>query len=584
MEKQPFSLLSLIRYLKPYWHWVLLAPFAMFLEAYMDLLQPALMKRIVDDGVMASDQALVFRTGLQMFCYALLGACGGCLCTYFSSKAAMGFGNDVRKALFFRIQQLAFEQTDRFTAGSLTVRLTSDIGTLQFLVISLTRMLLRSPFLLFGSIVFVVRTDWHLALPLLLSAPLLIIAVVCWMRKLIPLFQKRLEQSDSLNAKMQETLIGIRVVKAFDTEKGEASRFEVLNRALSDTDLKSGYLHSTLGPALSLIQHLTVVVILIVAAYEANSGLVKAGEIAAIVNWVSQVMMSLIHLSFMTMHFSRAVISAHRVLEVLETEPAIRDGEEKNAPEDGSVEFRDVTFAYPGSSGLPVLEHISFKAPMGTHIAIVGATGSGKTTLLNLLARFYEPDSGEILVGGRSIRTYALDSLRSIMGIVLQNPRLFAGTVFENVRWGRPDASNEEVEDVLRIAQADRFVSRFPQRGATNVAQGGVSLSGGQKQRLSIARALIREPKILIFDDATSAVDPVTERLIWDSIRARFRRTTVLSVAQRASSLQAADRILVLEKGRIVGFDTHDELLKNCEIYKEIIDSQITPTDRKEGV
>lgn len=583
MEKETPSLSKLFRYLKPYWHWVLLAPFAMFLEAYMDLLQPALMKRIVDDGVMASDQALVFRTGLQMLCYALLGACGGCLCTYFSSKAAMGFGNDVRKALFFRIQQLAFEQTDRFTAGSLTVRLTSDIGTLQFLVISLTRMLLRSPFLLIGSIVFVIHTDWHLALPLLLSAPLLIFIVVRWMRKLIPLFQKRLEQSDLLNAKMQETLIGIRVVKAFDTEKGEASRFEALNHALADTDLASGYLHSTLGPALGLIQHLTVVVILFIAGYEANSGLVKAGEIAAIVNWVSQVMMSLIHLSFMTMHFSRAVISAHRVLEVLETKPAIRDGEEKNAPEDTTIEFRDISFAYPGSSGLPVLEHVSFTVPMGSHIAIIGATGSGKTTLLNLLARFYEPDSGDILIGGNSIRRYALDSLRSMMGIVFQNPRLFTGTVFENVRWGRPDAKNEEVEDVLRIAQADRFVAQFPQRGETRVEQGGVSLSGGQKQRISIARALIRHPKILLLDDATSAVDQATERLIRESIRTRFRRTTVLSVAQRASSLQDADCILVLDKGRIVGFGTHEELVKTCGIYREIIDSQNTSVYRKEG-
>lgn len=583
MEKESPSLSKLFHYLKPYWHWVLLAPFAMFLEAYMDLLQPALMKRIVDDGVMASDQALVFRTGLQMLCYALLGACGGCLCTYFSSKAAMGFGNDVRKALFYRIQQLAFEQTDRFTAGSLTVRLTSDIGTLQFLVISLTRMLLRSPFLLIGSIVFVIRTDWHLALPLLLSAPLLIFIVVRWMRKLIPLFQKRLEQSDLLNAKMQETLTGIRVVKAFATEKGEASRFEFLNRSLADTDLASGYLHSTLGPALGLIQHLTVVVILFIAGYEANSGLVKAGEIAAIVNWVSQVMMSLIHLSFMTMHFSRAVISAHRVLEVLNTKPVIRDGCEKQAPEDTTIEFRDVSFAYPGSSGLPVLEHVSFTAPMGSHIAVIGATGSGKTTLLNLLARFYEPDSGDILIGGHSIRRYALDSLRSMMGIVLQNPRLFTGTVFENVRWGRPDANNEEVEEVLRIAQADHFVAQFPQRGETSVEQGGVSLSGGQKQRISIARALIRRPKILLLDDATSAVDPATERLIRESIRTRFRKTTVLSVAQRASSLHDADCILVLDKGRIAGFGTHEELVKTCGVYREIIDSQNPSVYRKDG-
>ena len=291
----PFTKLHhLLRFLRPHWHWVVLAPFAMLLESYMDLLQPALMQRIVDEGVSAHDQALIFATGWRMLLYALLGALGGALCTYFSSKAAMGFGNDVRQAVFRAVQRLTFEQTDRFTAGSLTTRLTDDISVLQFLVMMLTRMLLRSPFLLIGSIILVLRTDWHLALPLLLSAPVITWIVIRWMSRLIPLFRERQLRNDRLSAKMQETLIGIRVVKAFATERGEARRFEGLNQAVAETGLEAGYLHATLWPALSLVQHLTVVVILFVAGFEADAGLIKAGQIAAIVNWVSQVMMALI--------------------------------------------------------------------------------------------------------------------------------------------------------------------------------------------------------------------------------------------------------------------------------------------------
>ena len=571
----PFTKLHhLLRFLRPHWHWVVLAPFAMLLESYMDLLQPALMQRIVDEGVSAHDQALIFATGWRMLLYALLGALGGALCTYFSSKAAMGFGNDVRQAVFRAVQRLTFEQTDRFTAGSLTTRLTDDISVLQFLVMMLTRMLLRSPFLLIGSIILVLRTDWHLALPLLLSAPVITWIVIRWMSRLIPLFRERQLRNDRLSAKMQETLIGIRVVKAFATERGEARRFEGLNQAVAETGLEAGYLHATLWPALSLVQLLTVVVILFVAGFEADAGLIKAGQIAAIVNWVSQVMMALIHLSFQTMHFSRSFISARRVLEVLGTEPGIQDGPRSEAPADGGIEFRNVSFAYPGSSGQPVLKDLSFRIQPGTHVAIIGATGSGKTTLMNLIARFYEADGGEVLVGGAPVRTYALRALRGAMGIVLQNPRLFVGSIDENIRWGRADATDKEVAEAARIAQADRFIAQFPEHGATRIAQGGVSLSGGQKQRISIARALIRHPQILLLDDATSAVDPETERRLRQGIRRHFRGTTVLSVVQRVSSIQDNDTILVLDGGSIAGFGTHEELLRTCAPYREIIDSQ----------
>lgn len=572
----PVRVRALFAHLKRHWPWLALAPAAMLLETAMDLMQPALMTDIVDVGVGELRPDVVRATGWRMLLCAALGALGGMACTLVSSRAATGFGSDLRKALFARVQRLSFAQTDRFTAGSLTTRLTNDVMTMQFVVVMLTRMLLRSPFLLVGSVVLVLRTDWRLALPLVLSAPPLAWIVVHWMRRMLPLFAAGQKRTDELSSAMQEALEGIRVVKAFAAEGRVKAAFDVRNGALAETGLQSGLLGATLGPALQLVQQLALVAIVFLAAREADAGLVKVGQIAAIVNYATQVMMSLVMLSFQSMHVSRAMISARRLAEVVCTEPEIRDGPHPKPPADASVELRGVSFSYPGAAGDPVLRGIDLRVEPGEHVALVGGTGSGKTTLLSLLPRFHDATAGLVLVGGLDVRRYRLDALRGAMGIVMQNPRLFSGTVAENVRWGRPDASDAEVRRALRAAQAESFVDAFPEGLATPVAQGGTTLSGGQRQRLAIARALLRRPRILLLDDATSAVDPATERALRAALRAEAAGTTVLTVAQRIDSIRDADRIVVLDGGAVVGAGTHETLLASCPTYREIVDSQST--------
>lgn len=570
------SVRPLFRFLRPYRHWIALAPVAMGIEAAMDLAQPAFMKRIVDEGVSAGRLDVIRDAGWTMLLLALAGSLGGLLCTFVSTRAATGVGNDLRKALFSRVERLSFAQTDRFTAGSLATRLTNDVTTVQFTVVAATRMMLRAPFLLFGSIALVLLTDWRLSLPLVLSAPVLAWIVVRFMSRMVPLFRERQRRTDALASSMQETLEGVRVVKAFAQEGRVQGRFDALNEGLAETGLSTGFLGARLGPSLQIAQQATLVAIVFLAAREASAGLLKAGEILAIVNWSSQVMGALVMLSFHVMHFSRAAISARRVAEVLATDPDLLDGPCAEPPAEGSVEWRGVSFAYPVAAGDPVLRGVSLRVAPGEHVAFVGSTGSGKTTLLHLVPRFRDATAGEVLVGGRDVRDYRLGALRGAIGVVLQAPRLFSGTVAENLRWGAPDATDEQVEAAARVAQADGFVRAMPEGYATRIAQGGTTLSGGQRQRLCIARALLRRPRILILDDATSAVDPATERALRAALRERMRGTTVLTVAQRADSIREADRIVVLEGGAVAGVGTHEELLRSCATYREIVESQRT--------
>ena len=576
MDADAASVRPLLRFLRPYRLWIALAPVAMGIEAAMDLAQPALMKRIVDEGVTPGRLDVIRDAGWTMLLLALLGSLGGLLCTYVSTRAATGVGNDLRKALFSRVERLSFAQTDRFTAGSLTTRLTNDVSTVQFTVVVATRMMLRAPFLLFGSIALVLLTDWRLSLPLVLTAPVLAWIVVRFMSRMVPLFRERQRRTDGLASAMQETLEGIRVVKAFTREDRVRSSFDALNDGLAETGLATGSLGARLGPSLQIVQQATLVAIVFLAAREASMGLLKAGEILAIVNWSTQVMGALVMMSFHVMHLSRAMISARRVAEVVATEPEIVDGPCAEPPADGSVEWRGVSFSYPGAAGDPVLRGVSLRVAPGEHVAVIGATGSGKSTLLHLVPRFRDATAGAVLVGGRDVREYRLDALRGAIGVVLQAPRLFSGTVAENLRWGSPDATDAEIEAAARVAQADGFVRAMPEGYATKIAQGGATLSGGQRQRLCIARALLRRPRILLLDDATSAVDPATERALRAALRAELAGTTVLTVAQRADSIRDADRIVVLEGGAVAGVGTHGELLRSCAPYREIVESQRT--------
>ena len=570
-------MLKLLRYLRPYWFWVLLAPLAMALEVRMDLYQPELMSRIIDDGISAGDTAAILAIGWRMLLFAFLGLLGGFACTYCSSRAALNFGIDLRQALFRRVLGLSFADADRFTTGSLVTRTVNDVRVMQSVVIMATRMLVRAPLMLVGSIVLVCVTDARVALPILAAAPILAWMVVSRVRRMRPMFRKMQTRIDDLNAVMQENLTGIRVVKSFTAEEREMDRFRAANDGLCETGLETGRIMITFGPLISLVQQSAVIAILFLAARDASLHLLLVGQIVAIVNYATQVMMALVMVSFQLMHFSRAQVSAQRINEVLDSVPSIEGGTSRESPSDGSVSFRGVSFAYPGASGPPALADIDLDIPAGGHVAVLGSTGSGKTTLLHLVPRFHDATGGAVLVGGRDVRDYALDPLRGSIGLVMQDIRLFSGTIAENLRWGRADATQEDIERATRIAQAHEFIQSLPQGYDTPVAEGGTTLSGGQRQRIAIARALVRQPKILLFDDCTSALDTVTERRLLDALRRELRGVTVVRIAQRVSSVTDADRIVVLDNGRIVGNAPHAELVRDCPTYREILDSQQAP-------
>ncbi len=560
--------------LKPYWVWLLLAPLAMALEVSMDLMQPALMSRIIDTGIATGSQKAISEYGGKMLLCAFFGLIGGFGCTFFSSRAAQSFGNDLRRLLFHHIQKFSFSETDKFTTGSLVTRLTNDVQAMQYVVTMFTHMVIRSPLLLAGSVVLIVTTNSRIAIPLLLAAPVLSAIVVWKVRCVRPQFEQMQKRVDDVNSVMQENLTGIRVVKAFANEDDERTRFDEANLRLTETSIKTGRIMITLGPWLSVVQHATVIIIMFMAAHAIDLRLIQIGQVAAILNYATQVMMALVMLNFQMMHYSRAVVSAKRIQEVLDTAPSIINGHHTTSPAEGTIEFKAVSFKYPAASGVPALRNISLKIAHGESIAFMGVTGAGKTSLVNLIPRFYDATSGDVLVGGVPVRDYTLYALRRSIGIVMQNTTLFSGGIAENIRWGRHDATNAEVENVAKIAQAHDFITTFPEGYHTNVAQGGVTLSGGQRQRISIARALLGNPKILILDDSTSAVDVTTEAKIQDALRSVMADMTVIKIAQRISSVLDSDRIVLLDDGVIVAIGNHEELLRSSPEYREICDSQ----------
>ena len=563
-----------LKLLKPQAGWLIAAPILMGVEIAMDLMQPTLMSRIVDEGVTLGNQEAIRGYGYRMLLCACIGLVAGYASSLCSSRAALAFGCDLRRRLFRHIQRLSFAETDRFTTGSLVTRLTSDVNIMQHGLIMVTRMLFRSPMVLLGSVYLVLATNPRIALPLLAAAPVLSAIVVWRVRVVHGLYAQIQARTDDVNSVMQENLTGIRVVKAFASEPRERARFDDTNERLAETGIKAGRIMVALGPWLSFVQYLTVIAIVFIAARDINRNLIKIGAVAAIINYATHVMMSLIMLSSQVMHLSRGVVSGRRIGEVLDTAPSIIGGTRDAPPENGAVEFRGVSFRYPAASGAPVLQKVSLAVGHGEHLAIMGATGSGKTSLVHLMPRFYDPLEGQVLVGGHDVREYSLAALRGSIGIVMQETRLFFGTIAENIRWGDTGATDAEVERVARIAGAHDFITAFPEGYDTGIAQGGATLSGGQKQRISIARALLKRPAILILDDSTSAVDVITGARIQAALREEMAGMTVIRIAQRVSSVIDADRIVLLEDGIVTGVGTHTELLNTSTAYRDICDSQ----------
>lgn len=541
----------------------------------MDLMQPALMSQIIDEGIANGNSQAVVENGSKMLLFALLGLLGGVGCTYFSSRAALNFAIDLRLALFDRIQSFSTAETEHFTAGSLVTRIVNDVRVMQHIVIMITRMFIRAPLTLIGSIVLVLVTDPKMSVPILLASPILAWLVISRIKRMRPKFKEMQECIDKVNSTLQEDLTGIRVIKTFIAEQTEHKKFEQANLELADVGIETGRIMISLGPMLAAVQQIAIFIIILIAVRDASLELLKIGEIVAVINYATQVMSSLVMVSFHLMHFSRAQVSAERINEVLNEPVRLSDGEITLPPQKGDIRFENVSFTYSGASGLPALIDATLELKAGGHYAFVGSTGSGKTTLVNLIPRFYDVDKGEIYIDNRDVKTYTLDALRSSIAYVMQEITLFSGTIADNIRWGKPDATDEEVIEAAKLAEADGFISQLKDGYNSELAQGGVTLSGGQRQRVAIARALVKKAPILIMDDSLSALDTTTSRKLLNNLREKAKNLTFITVAQRISAVCDADKIIIMDNGKISAIGTHQELLKNSTIYREIFESQI---------
>lgn len=569
------SLRRLAVFLKPYKRWAILAPLFMLLEVSMDLLQPRLVQRVIDVGIARNDSGVIIQTGLLMVGVAIVGLIGGALCTVYALLAAQHFSADLRGELFRKVQNLSFGNLDRLETGSLITRLTTDVTQVQDVVSMLLRIMVRAPLLLVGSVVMALITSAQLSLLFATLMPMILIALAIIFRKVYPLFGKVQERLDTVNTVMQENLAGVRVVRAFARIEHEIARFAGVNNDLMRRNIVAVRTGAVTMPILIFVVNLGIVGAIWFGGIQVDRGNLEVGELVAFLNYLLQGMIALGMVSFLIIRMARAEASAQRVGEVLDSRPDIVTPPDARTgiQLEGKVEFRNVSFQYHGEAAAPVLHDISFVAQPGETVAILGATGSGKSTLVQLIPRFYDVTAGQVLLDGIDVREIDERTLHRQIGMALQESILFTGTIRDNIRYGRPDASDEEVVRVAKMAQAHDFVTGFEHGYDTKVGQRGVNLSGGQKQRLAIARALLTQPAILILDDSTSAVDVATEARIQEALKT-FPHTRFI-VAQRISSVVGADQILVLEEGRLVGHGTHDELMESSPVYREIYTTQM---------
>lgn len=577
--------MKLAKYLKPYWLFAILAPITMIGEVAIDLLQPKLMSKIVNEGVIGHDMALIITTGLTMLGLVAVGGLFGILSAAFASNAAQSFGNDLRNDAFKKVMSLSLQQTDKFTTGSLVTRLTNDINQVQMFISQLIRMFVRAPMQFIGGIIMAIAISPKFGIVLAIALPIQLVLVFIMLKKASPLYAVVQEKLDRVNSIVQENVSGARVVKAYVKEKHEVGRFNKANTELRDVNLTVQRLMATLSPVLMIIMNGSVIAIFLIGGKEVEAAIgtvggIMVGDVMAAITYITQILMSMMMVSMMFQTMTRAAASAKRIVEVLESDPAIIGGSSADDTDTkGAIEFRNVSFRYPNAAGRPVLNNVTFDVKPGETVAIIGATGSGKSSLVNLIPRFYDANEGEILIDGKNVRDWELDTLRHKIAFVLQKTELFSGTVAENIRWGRPDATDEEVKLAAEIAQADDFIMGFSDNYNTMIAEKGASLSGGQKQRVAIARAIIRRPEILIFDDSTSALDLGTEAKLHKALRENIKDTTVIMIAQRIASIRNCDRIAVIENGTIVAFAPHDELMKTSETYRDIYASQMRNTE-----
>ena len=567
--------IKLSSYLKPYWFVALLSPLLMIGEVAVDLMQPKLMSKIVNDGVLGHDMSVILTTGVQMLLLVALGGFMGIMCAYTASVASQGFGNDIRIDAFNRVMKLSLQQTDKFTTGSLVTRLTNDITTVQELVQSILRMFVRAPIFLVGGLIMCLSLNVNFGYVMLVSIPIQALIVILLVWKANPLFLAVQNKIDRVNSVVQENVSGARVIKAYTREDYEVDRFDRANKDYRNTNLRVLELVSFIMPVLMIIMNLSVIAIIYIGGLQIEAKAMDVGNVMAASQYVTQVLMSVMMVSIVFQQLARGRACAERIREILASDPAVADGTADTGSERGSVEFRHVSFKYPNSSGENVLKDINLCVRPGETLAIIGATGSGKSSLVNMIPRFYDAVEGEVLVDGRNVREWDLHELRSRISMVLQKSELFSGTVRENIRWGKDGATDEEIEKAAAIAQATEFIGSIPGGYDGMIAEKGTSLSGGQKQRMAIARAVVRRPEIIVFDDSTSALDLGTEAKLQAALRENLAGTTVILIAQRIASVMHADRIAVIENGSITACDTHENLMRTSPAYRDIYASQM---------
>ena len=574
---------KLSTYLKKYRKECIVGPLFKFMEAILELLLPTIMALIINNGVTRRDTNYVLKMGGLMVVLAVCGYCCALVCQYSAARASQGFGTDLRNAVFHRILSFSYSQSDRFGAPTLTTRLTNDINQLQQLVAMMIRLLVRWPFICIGSIVMSFFLDYQIALILLASTPVLAGIIYFISKNVAPLYRSYQKKLDGLAVILRENLSGVRVIRAFSKTKEETGRFRGANDEMMENGLAIGRISSLFNPLTSLVVNLVIVLILWAGNFQIQIGRLAEGQIIAFIQYANQILTALLFMSNLIILITKAMASAARVREVMNVQPEMESpaGGVSPVPSAPAVEFRDVSFGY-SETGDRALEHISVAVKRGETIGIIGGTGSGKSTFVNLIARFYDATSGEILVDGVPVKRYPLQTLRRKVAVVSQHALLFSGTVAENIRWGNAQADLPAVKKAAEIAQADEFIETLPQRYDFPVQRGGANLSGGQRQRLTIARAVVANPEILILDDASSALDFLTDSNLRRAIRQNSKAQTVLLVSQRVGVVKNTDRIFVFEDGRIAGIGTHRELFQSCGPYREICLSQLSSEEAQQ--
>lgn len=578
-------MLKLTRLLKPYRFILVVIVVLAFGQAMALLYLPNIMADIVNNGIVKNDVGYIWRAGGIM----LLVTIGGTLCAvigiFYSSQVAVGFGKLVRARIFHRVEKFSLHEFDLVSTASLITRTTNDTTQVQQVVVIMLNMMITAPITLVGGIILALNQDVGLSWIFVVMIPVLVLTIMVLMSKAIPLFQAMQKKLDRLNLVLDEGLTGVRVVRAFDRVKYEEKRFDEANRDLMDVAVRVNRLIAFMMPIMMLVMNISSVSILWFGGIRINNGDMQIGALIAFLQYAIQILFSLMMVSMMFVMLPRAEASATRINEVLAMVPEIKDAERVVEANElrGTVEFRDVTFSYPGAEE-PALSNISFQARPGEITAVIGGTGAGKSTLVSLIPRFYDIDSGNLLIDGVDVREMSQEHVRAKIGFVPQKAILFSGTISENIRYGKEDASDEEVKHAADVAQASEFIADMPDGFSSVIAQGGTNVSGGQKQRLSIARALVRKPEIYVFDDSFSALDFKTDARLRAALKKEIADSTVLIVAQRVSTVMEADQIIVLEDGRVAGIGTHHELMKTCEVYREIVFSQLSAAEVAEEI